>query len=173
MIQEFNGKKPKIHSTAFVHPSATIIGDVTIGAHSSVWPGAVIRGDFGSIRIGKYTCIQDCAVIHAGDVYNGKMRVAPVEIGDYGIIGHHALVHGAIIESQAVIGGGAIVFNNARVRRGAMVGLGAVVLRDVEVPQKTVVVGIPARPLRSLTANEMRNIKVQAISYSKLAKRYL
>ncbi|MEM3402653.1 MAG: hypothetical protein QXH08_05475, partial [Candidatus Hadarchaeales archaeon] len=79
----------------------------------------------------------------------------------------------AIVESQAVIGGGAIVFNNARVRRGAMVGLGAVVLRDAEVPQKTVVVGIPARPLRSLTANEMRNIKVQAISYSKLAKRYL
>lgn len=173
MIQEFDGKKPRIHPTAFIHPSATIIGDVVIGAHSNVWPGAVIRADFGSVKIGKYTSIQDCAVVHAGDIYDGKMTVAPVEIGNYVIVGHQALIHGAKVEDQAVVGGGAIVFNRAVVRRGAIVGLGAVVLREAVVPPKTIVVGIPARPLRQLTAKEINNIKIQAINYSKLAKRYL
>jgi carbonic anhydrase/acetyltransferase-like protein (isoleucine patch superfamily) len=172
MIQAFNGKKPRIHKTVFVHPSATIIGDVIIGQNSSVWPGAVIRGDFGSVRIGKYTCVQDNAVIHAGDDYDGKPAYASVKIGNHVIVGHHALVHGALVEDQTVIGGGATVFNHARVRKGALVGLGAVVLRDVDVPEKTIMVGIPARPLRPLTPKEFHNIKTQAINYAKLAKRY-
>ncbi len=173
MIQEFKGKKPRIHKTAFVHPAATVIGDVTIGEHSSIWPGAVIRGDFGKIEIGKYSCIQDNAVIHAGDVYDGKLTYASVKIGDYVVVGHHALIHGAVIEDQTVIGGGATVFNLARVGKGALVGLGAVVLREIEVPPKKIMVGIPARPLRSLTPKEFASIKKQAINYSKLAKSYL
>jgi len=172
MIQEFEGKKPKIHKTAYVHPSATVIGDVTIGRYSSIWPGAVLRGDFGSIKIGNYTCVQDNAVIHVGDVYDGKPKYAPVKIGNYVIIGHLALVHGATIEDLAIVGGGATVFNGAKVRKGSLVGLGAVVLRDTEVPPKTIVVGIPARPLRTMTPREVRNIKTQALNYAKLAKRY-
>ena len=172
MIQEFDGKKPKIHKTAVVHPSATVIGDVVIGAYSSVWPGAVLRGDFGKITIGKYTCIQDNAVVHAGDVYDGKPKYAPVKIGNYVVVGHQALIHGSTVEDRTIIGGGATVFNGARVRRGSIVGLGAVVLRDAEVPSKTIVVGVPARPLRALTKRELQNIKVQALNYAKLAQRY-
>jgi carbonic anhydrase/acetyltransferase-like protein (isoleucine patch superfamily) len=174
MIEEFRGKKPRIHKTAVVHPSATIIGDVVIGEHSSVWPGAVIRGDFGTIRIGQYTCIQDNAVVHAGDLYDrGRPVYYPTKIGNYVIVGHQALVHGCTIEDECVIGGGSIIFNGARVRRGSLVGLGAAVLRDMEIPPRTVVVGIPARPLRALTAEEFKRIRLQAKNYAELAKEYL
>lgn len=173
MIEAFRGKRPRIHRTAFVHPSAVVIGDVVIGEHSSVWPGAVIRGDFGSIRIGRYTCIQDNAVVHAGDLYvDRKPRYYPAKIGDYVIVGHQALVHGCTIEDECVIGGGSTVFNGAKVRRGSLLGLGAVVLRDAEVPPRTVVVGIPARPLRKLTDEEFKRVRSQAKNYAELAKSY-
>ena len=174
MIESFRGKKPTIHKTAFVHPSATVIGNVTIGRHSSVWPGAVLRGDFGRITIGDYTCVQDNAVVHAGDFIRGrKPRYYPTKIGNYVIVGHQALVHGCTIEDNCVIGGNSIVFNGAIVRRGSMVGLGAAVLRGVEVPEKTVVVGIPARPLRKVTPEEVKNIRIQAENYARLAEEYL
>jgi len=173
MIEEFEGKRPRISKKAFVHPSAVVIGDVRIGDFSSVWPGAVIRGDFGKITIGRYTCIQDNAVVHAGDVYDGQVRISPTKIGDYVVVGHLALIHGARVEDQTLIGGKATVFNDAIVRRGAIVGIGAVVLREAEVPPRTVVVGIPARPLRKVTASEFRGIKAQAIYYSKLAARHM
>ncbi|MGC8817202.1 MAG: gamma carbonic anhydrase family protein [Candidatus Hadarchaeum sp.] len=173
MIESFRGKRPRIHRTAFVHPSATIIGDVIVGKHASIWPGAVVRADFANIKIGNYTNVQDNAVIHAGDVYrDGKPEYLSTKIGSYVIIGHNALIHGATIENQCLIGAGATVFNRATVKKGAMVGIGAVVLRDVEVPPRTVVVGIPARPLRTITDEEFRQIKTQAINYSKLAEEY-
>ncbi|MEM2878179.1 MAG: gamma carbonic anhydrase family protein [Candidatus Hadarchaeales archaeon] len=172
MIERLGSKKPEIHSTAFVHPSATVIGDVVIGKHSSVWPGAVIRGDFGRITIGDYTCVQDNAVIHAGDFMVGKPKYYPVRIGNHVIIGHLALVHGCTVEDECVIGGSSVVFNGAVVRKGSMVGLGAVVLRDTEVPRRTVMVGIPARALRSVTKEEHRGIKKQAENYARLAEIY-
>ena len=174
MIESFRGKRPRIHKTVFVHPSSTIIGDVVIGKHSSVWPGAVIRADFTQVRIGRYSNVQDNAVIHSGDVYEDKRpKYYSTKIGNYVIIGHQALVHGATIEDQCIIGGSSIVFNGARIRKGSMVGLGAAVLRDFEVPPRTAVVGIPARPLRTITNDEFRHMKVQAINYSKLADVYL
>lgn len=173
MIAEFRGKRPRIHKTAFVHPSATVIGDVVIGEHSSVWPGAVVRGDFESIRIGRYTCVQDNAVVHAGDIYlQKKPTYYPVRIGSHVIIGHNALVHGCTIEDQCIVGGGSVVFNGAKVRKGSLVGLGAVVLRDVEVPPRTIVVGIPARPLRAITDEEFKRTRIQAENYAKLARSY-
>jgi len=174
MIESFERKKPHIHKTAFIHPTATVIGDVTIGKHSSVWPGVVIRGDFSSIKIGNYTNIQDNAVVHTGDNYTEKGPVyLPTKIGNYVIVGHNALIHGAIVDSQCIIGGGASVFTGARVRKGSMVGLGATVLRDMDVPPRTIVVGIPARPLRTTTKEEFKNIKAQALNYVRLSKRYL
>jgi len=176
MLVEFDGKKPRIHKTAFVHPTATIVGDVTIGAHSSVWPGAVVRGDFESVTINRYTCIQDNAVVHAGDRYGEKgekgPRYLPVKIGNYVIVGHNALIHGCTVEDNCIVGGGSIVFNGATVRSGSLVGLGAVVPHDMEVAPKTIVVGIPARPLRALTDDELKGIRMQAENYAKLAKRY-
>lgn len=174
MIESFKGKRPRIHKTVFVHPSSTIIGDVVIGKHSSVWPGVVIRADFTKVRIGRYTNVQDNAVIHSGDMYEDKRpKYYSTKIGNYVIIGHQALVHGATIEDQCIIGGSSIVFNGARIRKGSMVGLGAAVLRDFEVPPRTAVVGIPARPLRTINNDEFRNIKMQAINYSKLAQDYI
>ncbi|MEM2637861.1 MAG: hypothetical protein QW704_00635, partial [Candidatus Hadarchaeales archaeon] len=107
------------------------------------------------------------------DVYDSRVRASPTRVGNYVIVGHLALVHGATIEDQTLIGGQATIFNDAIVRKGAMVGIGAVVLRGAEVPRRTVVVGIPARPLRQVTPAEFKGIKTQAIHYSKLATRYL
>ena len=169
MIVEFGGKRPRIHKTAFVHPTATVIGDVTLGEHSSVWPGAVVRADFG-----RYTCIQDNAVVHLADIYeSNKARYLSVKIGNYVIVGHNALLHGCTVEDNCIVGAGSIVFNGARVRTGSLVGIGAVVIHDVKVPPRTIMVGIPARPLRALTNDEFKRIRVQAENYAKLAKKYL
>lgn len=173
MIEGFEGKRPKVHPTAFVHPSAAVIGDVTIGEHSSIWPGAVVRGDFGKVEIGSYTCIQDNTVVHPADVYTrGEPEYIPVKIGNHVIVGHRALVHGATISDNCIIGGGSIVFNGAKVSENSLVGMGAVVLKNTEVLPRTIVVGIPARPLRKLRDEEIGRIRVQAENYAKLAERY-
>lgn len=173
MIRGFGGKNPQIHESAFVHPEATLIGDVKIGANSSVWPGAVIRGDFERVEIGKYTCIQDNAVIHPADVYSEDVaEYIPVEIGDYVIVGHQTLVHGAKVNDECVIGAGSIVFNGAKINKNSLVGMGAVVLSDEEVSSGTIVVGIPARPLRKLDDEEIKKIRKQAENYSDMAQKH-
>lgn len=173
MIQEFEGKNPRIHETAFVHPKATIIGNVKIGPNSSVWPGAVVRGDFASIEIGEYTCIQDNAVIHPADViHNDDIIYAPVEVGDYNIVGHQALIRGAEVGNKCIIGAGSVVFNEAEVNDNSIVGMGGVVLENEEVPSETIVVGIPARSLRELEPEEIQQIKQRAENYADLAQRY-
>jgi len=173
MLCEFGGKRPKLHRTAYVHPSAAVIGDVIVGKRSSIWPGAVVRGDFARIEVGDYSCIQDNSVVHPADTYvDGKPKYLPVKIGNYVVVGHNALVHGATISDNCVIGGGSIIFNGARVHRNSIVGMGAVVLGNSEVPSGTVVVGIPARPLRKLSEEEIRKIRVQAENYAKLAAQY-
>lgn len=172
MLYEFEGKRPRIHSTAFVHPQAVVIGDVRLGARSSVWPGAVVRGDFESIRVGKYTCIQDNAVVHAGDIYEEGCKYLPVRIGSYVVVGHGAMLHGCEVAGDCLVGAGSVVFNGAKLGRGALVGMGAVVLREARVPPKTVVVGIPARPLRKLAPQELKQIRAQAENYARLARLY-
>lgn len=173
MIREFEGKTPQIHKTAYIHPRATIIGDVEIGEYSSVWPGAVIRADFGKVKIGDYTCIQDNVVIHPGDSYNREgTEYIPVDIGNKVTVGHRALIHGAKIEDESMIGAGAVVFDGAIVRRNSLVGMGAVVLKKAEVDSRNIVVGIPARPLRKLSSSEVEQIKMRAENYVKLADKY-
>ncbi|KXA95168.1 hypothetical protein AKJ37_07020 [candidate division MSBL1 archaeon SCGC-AAA259I09] len=173
MIQKFEGKKPEIHETAFVHPRATIIGDVEIGPKTSVWPGAVIRADIEKITIGKNTCIKDNAVIHPADVYHEEeIEYVPVKIGDNNIIGHRALIHGAKINDESIVGAGSIVFNKAEVKTNSMVGMGAVVLEKQEVPNGKIVVGIPARVLRELEEREIKQIKKQADTHAELAEHY-
>lgn len=173
MIQEFEGKTPRIHESAFIHPEATVIGNVKIGPNSSVWPGAVVRGDFASIEIGKYTCIQDNAVIHPSDIiHENEISYAPVKVGDYNIIGHRALIHGAEVGNECIIGAGSVVFNEAKVNNNSIVGMGGVVLENEEVPSKTIVVGIPARSLRELEDEEIQQIKIRAENYADLARRY-
>jgi carbonic anhydrase/acetyltransferase-like protein (isoleucine patch superfamily) len=128
---------PSIHPDAYVHPDAVIIGSVTIGAGSSVWPGAVLRGDDGYILIGARTSIQDNSVLHV-------TAELPTIVGDDCVIGHIVHLEGCTIESGAMVANGAIVLHRSVVHSGAIVAANAVVLSDVDVPSGAIAVGIPA-----------------------------
>lgn len=128
---------PDIDPTAFVHPEATIIGSVTIGAGSSIWPGAVLRGDDGYIRVGRDTSIQDGSVLHTTPMY-------PTIVGDECIIGHIVHLEGCTVEDRAQVSNGAIVLHQVIVRTGSIVAANAVVLNGLEVPTGALAVGAPA-----------------------------
>lgn len=130
--------EPRIHPTAFVHPDATVIGNVEIGAESSVWPSAVLRGDEGMISIGARTSVQDGSVIHCTNVLD-------TIVGDECVIGHIVHLEGCVVEGGALVGNGAIVLHRAVVRSGAVVGSNAVVTNDMEVPAKALALGVPAK----------------------------
>ncbi len=137
MASPKTGKEPYIHETAFIAPTAVIIGDVTIGEDSNVWFGTVLRGDWGTIKIGKNTSIQENVTIHLE-------QGSSVFIGDDVIIGHHAMIHGPTeIGNGCVIGIGANVLHNSKLGEGVQVGAGAVLLNK-EFPSRCLVVGIPA-----------------------------
>lgn len=173
MMLEFAGKKPKIHPTAFVAPDAVIIGDVEIREHSSVWFGAVIRADTGSIRIGGHCSVQDNCVLHAEIEEKGKEVLHhDVAIGDYVTIGHCAVVHGCKIRNGCIIGANSSVFNDAVVGEGSTVGTGAVVPSGVEIAPNSIVAGVPAKLLRSISAEEAGINRKHAENYARLAAKY-
>ncbi len=128
---------PEIHPTAFVHPDAVVIGSVHLGEHSSVWPGAVLRGDEGEIHVGARTSIQDNCVLHTTAAH-------PTVVGDDCVVGHLVHLEGCTIESHCLIGNGSIVLHRVVVRSGAIVAANAVVLNDTEVPSGALAVGTPA-----------------------------
>jgi carbonic anhydrase/acetyltransferase-like protein (isoleucine patch superfamily) len=130
--------EPSIDPSAFVHPDAVVIGNVTIGPESSVWPQAVLRGDSNAIVVGARTSIQDGAVIHC-------TRSEATHIGNDVVIGHLAHMEGCTIEDGALVGSGAVVLPRARVGAGALVAAGAVVPNDVVVPARALARGVPAR----------------------------
>jgi carbonic anhydrase/acetyltransferase-like protein (isoleucine patch superfamily) len=129
---------PSIDPTAFVHPDATIIGNVTIGPESSIWPQAVLRGDHGTITIGARTSIQDGCVLHTTPQH-------PTTVGDDCVIGHLVHLEGCTIESGALVGNASVVLHRAIVRTGALVGSNAVVTNDMEVPSGAMALGVPAK----------------------------
>jgi carbonic anhydrase/acetyltransferase-like protein (isoleucine patch superfamily) len=128
---------PDVDPTAYVSEHAVVIGDVTIGARSTIWPGAVLRGDLSSIRIGSVTSIQDNAVIHAGDL--------PTSIGSRCTVGHLAHLEGCDVADDCLIGASSVVLAGARIGRGAMVAAGALVPGSLAVPAWSRAVGVPAR----------------------------
>ena len=130
--------EPDIHPDAYVHPDAVVIGNVTIGAESSVWPTAVLRGDDGWIEVGARTSIQDGSIIHT-------TAVRPTVIGDEVTVGHNVHIEAATIGSRALISSGSVVLNGASVGAGAIVGAGAVVAPNSAVPPRAMVLGVPAR----------------------------
>jgi carbonic anhydrase/acetyltransferase-like protein (isoleucine patch superfamily) len=129
---------PTIHPDAYVHPDATIIGAVTVHAEASVWPQAVLRGDYGTIEVKERTSVQDGTVIHCTQFH-------PVVIGADCVIGHNVHIEGATIGARCLIASGSVVLNGAVVEDGAVVGAGAVVSFDRHVGARTMVLGIPAR----------------------------
>lgn len=128
---------PEIHPEAYVHPDAVLIGAVTIGAESTIWPGAVLRGDAGPIRVGSRTSIQDGAVIHV----TGS---APTRIGSDCVVGHLAHLEGCTIEDGVLVGSGSVVLSGAVVASGSLVAAGAVVPPGTQVPPRSMVRGVPA-----------------------------
>ena len=136
-IYALGDQVPDIHPTAFVHPEATIIGSVTVGEGSSIWPGAVLRGDDGYIKVGRHTSIQDGSVLHTTPMY-------PTIVGDECIVGHIAHLEGCTIEDRAQVSNGAIVLHQVIVRTGSIVAANAVVLNGLEVPTGALAVGAPA-----------------------------
>ena len=162
-IYALGDRTPTIHPDAFVHPDAVVIGDVRIGAHSSVWPGAVLRGDYGTIMVGERTSVQDGAIVHAVADY-------PTVIGDDCVVGHLAHLEGCVVEDRALIGSGSVVLHEATVRSGATVAAGAVVRNRTDVPANALAVGVPAtiRP----DASNLAEIALGAALYVQNAQRY-
>ncbi len=137
-VYALGDRVPDIDEDAYVHPDATVIGDVRIGAGSTVWPSAVLRGDYGTITVGERTSIQDGTVVHA-------TSDKPTTIGSGCVVGHLAHLEGCTIEDGALVGSGSVVLHDAVVRAGALVGAGAVVGNGQEVPSKAMALGIPAQ----------------------------
>lgn len=148
--------EPTIDPTAFVHPEAVIIGDVTIGAESSIWPGAVLRGDGGSIRIGARTSVQDNSVLHTTPQW-------PTTVGDGCVLGHIVHLEGCTIHDDVLIGNAAMVLHRSVVHPGAIVAANSVVLNDVDVPSGALAAGSPAviKPDRA----DLRLIQQSAAAY--------
>ncbi len=136
-IYEIDGTAPRIDPTAYVHPDAVVIGDVIIGPGSTIWPGAILRGDYGTITIGARTSVQDGTVIHA-------TADTPTTVGDGCVIGHLAHLEGCLLEDSCLVGSGSVVLHNAVIGTGATVGANAVVTNNMIVPAGALAVGVPA-----------------------------
>jgi carbonic anhydrase/acetyltransferase-like protein (isoleucine patch superfamily) len=157
--------RPQVPATAWVHSAATLIGDVRLGEHVSVWPGAVLRGDRDAIVVGEGTNVQDGAVLHCDPGL-------PCRIGARVTIGHRAVVHGCTVEDGALIGIGAVVLNGAVVGAGSLVAAGAVVPEGMVIPSEHLVVGVPARVLRPLDAEQRERVARGAATYAALKELY-
>ena len=178
LIRPYRGIMPKIHPEAFVAETAVIIGDVEIGAGSSVWYGCVIRGDVNRIRIGCNTNIQDGTVIHVnhdrgGEDYRESGGGMPTFIGDDITIGHMALLHACRLESGCFIGMRAVVMDEAVVQKNAMVAAGALVSTGKVVQTGQLWTGTPAKYRRDLSQEELDYFPYSAASYAELAASYL
>jgi len=154
---------PRIDPLAYVHPDAVVIGDVTLGAETTVWPSAVLRGDYGTIVVGARTSIQDGTVIHAGPGF-------PTVVGSGCVVGHLVHLEGCTLEDECLVGSGAVVLHHALIGSGATVGAGAVVPRQMHVPPGALALGIPA--VISPGASRTRGITVAAAEYVNNGRRY-
>jgi len=167
MIRSYNGNRPIVPSSCYVDQSAQLIGDVTLGEHSSVWMNAVLRGDVHSIRIGENSNVQDCAVVH------GQRNLYSVEVGDWVTIGHNATVHGCRIEDSVLIGIGSVILNNSRIGEGSIIAAGAVVPENTVVPPRTLWAGVPAKLRRQLGEDDRKLIHQYAQNYLDYVEMYL
>lgn len=154
---------PRIHADAFVHPDAVVIGDVTIGAGASVWPCAVLRGDYGTILVGDETSIQDGAVLHA-------VPMVPTQLGARCVVGHLAHLEGCTLDDESLAGSGSIILHRAVVGTGATIGANAVVPNGVVVPPGALAIGVPVEVRAGRSDVEM--IRYSAARYVENAKRF-
>lgn len=166
MIMPHHGKWPAIHETTFIAPSADVIGEVEIGAESSVWFQCVIRGDVHSIKIGTRTNIQDHSMLHV------TRKKSPLRIGDEVTVGHRVTLHGCTIANRCLIGMGAIIMDDAEIGEECIVGAGALVTQGKKFPPRSLIKGSPAVVARELTAEELAFLKKSAENYVGDAREY-
>jgi len=166
MIIDFKGRYPKVDPTAFIAENAMVIGDVEIGPGSNIWFNSIVRGDLNYIRIGSNCNIQDACVLHVEkDLY-------PLFLEDEVVLGHRVVVHGCRISKGSLIGIGAIVLNNAEVGEQSIVGAGSLVTPNTVIPPRTLAMGTPAKPVRSLNENDLEMIRNTLQDYQELKKIY-
>ena len=163
-VYAIDGITPVVHPSAFVHPSAVLIGDVIVGARAYIGPGACLRGDFGRIVVEEGANIQDTCMLHG---FPGKDTVVGAEV----TVGHGAVLHGCVVRRGALIGMNCVVNDNAEVGEDAMVAALAFVRAEAKIPAGALAAGIPARVLRQLTAQEIVWKKDNTLLYQKLARR--
>ncbi|MGW0630594.1 gamma carbonic anhydrase family protein [Streptomyces sp. NPDC002758] len=163
LIVGIGGKEPQVDVEAFVAPTASVIGDVTLRAGASVWYGAVVRGDVETITVGADANVQDNVTLHADPGF-------PVTVGERVSIGHNAVVHGATVEDDCLIGMGATVLNGAVIGAGSLVAAQALVPQGMVVPPGSLVAGVPAKVRRELSAEEMEGVTLNGTLYAELAK---
>ncbi len=166
LIRGFGGKAPQIDPTAFIADNATVIGDVAIGARSSIWFGAVLRGDVFHIRVGEDTSIQDNSVLH---VTHSQFATT---VGNKVTVGHSVTLHGCTVGDQCIVGMGAIVLDQAVIGDRCLVGAGALVTPGTRIPPGSLAVGSPARAKRPLTEEELAWLEASALHYVELIKAY-
>src|SRR5712692_5370562 len=165
-VYALGSKKPSVHPSVMVAPTATIIGSVRIGPNSSVWPGAVLRGDYGWIRVGANCSLQDNVVVHCS-------ADNPGVIGNGVTVAHNAIVHACRIGDECLIGAGAIVFDGAKVGKHSILGVGAVVPERKLIPAGSVAVGVPAKVIRRTMEKDVANIRRSYKAYVEMARRYV
>jgi carbonic anhydrase/acetyltransferase-like protein (isoleucine patch superfamily) len=165
VIRAVPGRTPRIHPDAFVDPAAQVIGDVSIDAFSSIWPGTVVRGDQDNyVKIGRNTNVQDGSVLHVTPEF-------PCIVGDGVTIGHRSVVHACTVMNNVRIGIGAVVLTGAVVEEGAQVGAGALVPQGTVVSAGWLVLGVPAKPVRKMSDEEVADILRNATDYVALWRR--
>ncbi|MFJ4693910.1 gamma carbonic anhydrase family protein [Streptomyces sp. NPDC088766] len=163
LIVGIGGREPKVDEEAFVSPTSSVIGDVTLAAGASVWYGAVLRGDVERISVGARSNVQDNCTLHADPGF-------PVTIGERVSVGHNAVVHGASVGDDCLIGMGATVLNGAVIGAGSLVAAQALVPQGMEVPPGSLVAGVPAKVRRELTEEERQGVTLNGTFYADLAK---
>ncbi|EGD46115.1 transferase hexapeptide repeat containing protein [Ruminiclostridium papyrosolvens DSM 2782] len=165
MIKDFNNITPKIHETAFVAPNSTVIGDVVLGENTTIWYNAVLRGDIDSIVVGDNTNIQEGCILHC------KTGIE-VKLGSHVTIGHGAILHSCSIGNNTLVGMGAIVLDSAEIGNNCLVAAGSVVTPRTKIPDGCLVAGSPAEVKRTLSDQEIAEIKCNANEYINLLKFY-
>jgi carbonic anhydrase/acetyltransferase-like protein (isoleucine patch superfamily) len=166
LVMSYKSLQPKIDKSAFLAPTATVIGDVTLGEGSSVWFNTILRGDIESIHVGKYTNIQDNSTVHV-------MGDQPTIIGDYVTIGHNSVIHCKKIGNNCLIGMGAVLLGYCEIGDNTIIGAGTVVTQHKKIPPNSLVLGSPGRIVRPLLDDEIEALHQSAIRYNLVAQEYM
>jgi len=165
-IERYLGSTPQIHPSAFVAENATVLGDVRLGEESSVWYQCVLRADINRIVIGRGSNIQDGAVVHLADDFG-------VEVGEYVTVGHKAILHACTIGDEVLVGMNAVVLDGAEIGARSIIGAGALVTGGKKFPAGSLILGSPAKVVRTLSPEEQADIRTWADRYVQLSREYL